>query len=197
MRKGTFMFDLRIIRISVAALVLMAACTIALAQSSPVPHGGMHHEDALGAPLPKLPGQDAFGALQEIVNILEADPATDWNKVDLDGLREHLIAMNEVTLHAKAEERRIDGGLEILVTGEGRTLAAIRRMIPADARAIDGLHGWRSEAITLPNGVRWRVSSSEPAQVVHIRGLGFAGILVSGSHHQPHHLMMARGEFHH
>jgi len=191
------MFDSRTSRISIAALVLIAVCTIALGQSTAIVHGGMHHDDASGASPPKLPGQDAFGAMQQIVAILEADPATDWSKVNLNGLREHLIDMNAVTLRARAEERHIAGGPEILVTGEGRTLEAIRRMIPADARAIDGLHGWRSQAATIRNGVRWSVSSSDPAQVVHIRGLGFSGILVSGSHHQPHHLMMARGEFHH
>jgi len=157
----------------------------------------MHHVDVSGDSSPKLPGQDAFGAMQEIVAILEADPATDWSKVDLDELREHLIDMNEVRLHAKAEEHSVAGGLDILVTGEGRILNAIRRMIPADAHAIDGLHGWHSEAAILPNGVRWSVTSADSAQVIHIRGLGFAGIFVSGSHHQQHHLMMARGEFHH
>jgi hypothetical protein len=30
--------------------------------------------------VPTMPGQDAFGAVQEIVRILEADPKTDWSK---------------------------------------------------------------------------------------------------------------------
>ena len=46
---------------------------------------------------PTMPGQDAFGAIQEIVQILDADPKTDWSKVDLDALRQHLIDMNEIT----------------------------------------------------------------------------------------------------
>jgi hypothetical protein len=33
--------------------------------------------------MPTTPGQDAFGAIQEIVGILEADPNTDWSKVNL------------------------------------------------------------------------------------------------------------------
>src|SRR5437773_2745413 len=41
------------------------------------------------------------------------------------------------------------------------------------------------------------VTSNRPKEVQHIRGLGFVGILVSGSHHQPHHLAMAKGEFEH
>ena len=80
---------------------------------------------------PTLPGQDAFGAIQEIVQILDADPKTDWSKVDLEALRQHLIDMNEVTLKADAAPKQIDGGLEIAVTGSGRTLVAIQRMIPA------------------------------------------------------------------
>jgi len=33
--------------------------------------------------------------------------------------------------------------------------------------------------------------------VQHIRGLGFIGVMVSGSHHQADHLAMAKGEFVH
>ena len=42
---------------------------------------------------PTMPGQDAFGAIQETVSLLEADPATDWSKVNIAALREHLIDM--------------------------------------------------------------------------------------------------------
>ena len=90
-------------------------------------HAGMHG----AAMTPTSPGQDAFGAIQEIVRILDADPKTDWSKVDLEALRQHLIDMNEVTLRADAAAKPIDGGLEIAVTGSGRTLDAIQRMIPA------------------------------------------------------------------
>lgn len=146
---------------------------------------------------PVLPGQDAFGAIQEIVRSLEADPAIDWSKVDLEGLRQHLIDMNEVTLNAGAAAKPIDGGLEIAVTGRGRTLAALQHMLPAHAQAIDGLHGWHAESKPLPNGVLLIVTSTEAKEIAHIRGLGFIGLLVSGSHHPAHHLAMAKGEFAH
>ena len=51
-------------------------------------------------------GQDAFGAIQEIVGILEADPNTDWSKVNISALREHLVDMNEVTLKAVTRRAR-------------------------------------------------------------------------------------------
>ena len=155
----------------------------------------MHDQAAAGTPT--MPGQDAFGAIQEIVRLLEADPLTDWSKVDLEALRQHLIDMNEVTLRADAAAKPIDGGLEIAVTGSGRTLAAIQRMVPAHAKEINGRNGRTAWTDPLPNGVRLTVTSNEAKEVAHIRGLGFIGILASGSHHQAHHVAMAKGEFAH
>jgi hypothetical protein len=186
-----------------ANLLAAAVPSLVLAQTAPAPapmgshaHPAMHQPPvapASGA-TPTMPGQDAFGAVQEIVRILEADPATDWSKVNLAALREHLIDMNEVTLKAAAAERPVDGGLEVAVTGSGRTLDAIRRMIPAHTRELDGLPGWRAQAEPLEDGVRLTVTSADPKEAAHIRGLGFIGLLASGSHHQPHHLAMAKGQ---
>jgi hypothetical protein len=160
-------------------------------------HAQMMGQQAAASGQPTLPGQDAFGAIQEIVGILEADPNTDWSTVDLEALRQHLIDMNEVTLKADAAPKEIEGGLEIAVTGSGATVGAIQRMIPAHAREIDGLHGWSVKAASLPNGERLTVTSADPKDVQHIRGLGFIGILASGMHHQPHHMMIAKGTFAH
>jgi hypothetical protein len=153
-------------------------------------HGGMHG----AAAAPTSPGQGAFGAIQEIVGILDADPKTDWSKVDLEALRQHLIDMNEVTLHAEAAPKQIDGGLQIAVTGNGRTLVAIQRMIPEWTKMANGYDGWSAKASQLPNGELMTVTATSPKEVQHIRGLGFIGLVASGSWHQPHHLMMAKGE---
>jgi hypothetical protein len=153
----------------------------------------MHGQGMRGG-VPTMPGQDAFGAIAEIVQVLEADPNTDWSKVDLEALRQHLIDMNDVTLNSVAVARPIDGGLEIRVTGTGRTLAAIQRMVPMHAREIDGLNGWSAKAQPVGDGALLTVTSNSAKEVQHIRGLGFIGIMVSGSHHQPHHLAMAKGE---
>lgn len=149
------------------------------------------------ATTPTLPGQDAFGAIQEVVRLLEADPKTDWSKINLEALRQHLIDMNEVTLRADAVAKPIDGGVEIAVTGSGRTLAAIQRMVPAHAHELNMIKGWSATTASLPDGVSLTVTSSDPGEVLHIRGLGFIGLLVSGGHHQPHHLAIAKGEFSH
>ena len=94
-------------------------------------HGGMHGQQSSASGTPTMPGQDAFGTIQEVVQILKADPTTDWSKVNIGALRQHLIDMNEVTLNAVTAERVLDNGIEIAVTGEGRTLEAIKRMVPA------------------------------------------------------------------
>lgn len=173
------------------------------AGTPPTHHGQtmpMHGNRKGGAAAePTLPGQDAFGAIQEIVRILEADPETDWSKVNLEALRQHLIDMNEVTLKADAAAKPVAEGVEIAVTGAGRTLEAIRRMVPAHADEIERTHlnGWSARTEPLPNGVLLTVTASNPKEVPHIRGLGFIGIMVSGHHHQPHHLAMARGEMEH
>jgi hypothetical protein len=156
-------------------------------------HAGMH----VASTTPTMSGQDAFGAIREIVQLLDADPKTDWSKVDLEALRQHLIDMNEVTLKADAAPKPVDDGLEIAVTGSGRTLVAIQRMIPAWAQTMDGHHGWSTKAASVPNGELLTVTASDPKEIQHIRGLGLIGLLVSGSHHQPHHLAMAKGEFDH
>src|SRR5438067_2395090 len=78
-----------------------------------------HRPDATGAPA--MPGQDAFGAIAEVVQMLDADPTTDWSKVDLERLRQHLIDMNEVVLRAQVKQTPVSGGLVMDVTGSGRT----------------------------------------------------------------------------
>jgi hypothetical protein len=177
------------------ALAFLAATGPVLAQTmgQAGPHAMPDHHNP-GAATPTMPGQDAFGAVQEIVRILEADPRTDWSKVDLAALREHLLDMNLVTLDATADQRMVDNGLAVAVTGSGRTLTAIRRMMTAQAAQLNGLHGWAASAEPLSDGVLMTVTSADPKEVAHIRGLGFIGLLASGSHHQRHHLAIARGE---
>ena len=155
-------------------------------------HGMMGMSDGVGRQ-PTMPGQDTFGAIQEVVQMLEADPKTDWSKVNIAALREHLIDMNEVTLHANATERPLDNGLEVVVTGNGRTLQAIKRMVPAHVSELVKL-GWDAKTEEIPNGAKLTVTTSDAKQVTKLKALGFMGIMVQGAHHQMHHLMMAKGE---
>ena len=146
---------------------------------------------------PTQPGQDAFGAIAEVVQILEADPATDWDKVDIERLRQHLIDMNEVVLRSMVKPNPVAGGLAMDISGSGRTEQAIRAMVIPHAAELDRMAEWSAKTKTIPGGVRLTViakRADDVKLVARIRGLGFAGLITEGPHHQPHHLAMARGE---
>jgi hypothetical protein len=168
-----------------------------------MPHGQMPHGPMgpSGAPaaagVPTLPGQDAFGAIAEIVRFLEADPQTDWSQVDLERLRQHLIDMHEVVLGAAVKPSPVPGGLVMDVTGAGRTEPAIRAMVVPHAAELDQMPGLAAKTESIPGGVRLTVTAREAwdvKAVARVRGLGFIGLLTLGAHHQPHHLAMARGQ---
>jgi hypothetical protein len=161
------------------------------------PHGAMHGQNPPGQGGLTRPGQDAFAAMAEIVRVLELDPATDWSKVDLERLRQHLIDMNEVMLRATVAATPVPGGLTMDVTGSGRTAQSIRAMVVPHAKELDRMPAWSAKTEPLGDGVRLTVIARDPSDastVARIRGLGFAGLLVQGGHHGPHHLAMAKGE---
>lgn len=145
---------------------------------------------------PTEPGQAAFGAIQEIVQILEADPRTDWSKVDIEALRQHLIDMNNVTLGARIANAPIDGGIRFTVTGDTAVRDSIRRMTAAHAATMDGVGGWHFSAKETDGGSIFEVRVP-PQDMARLKGLGFIGVMTVGMHHQEHHLMIARGQHPH
>lgn len=198
-----------LIALGVAFGAALVAHTV-LAQNPPMPnppmhggqmpmsHGAMHdtsHGSAT-AGAPSMPGQDAFGAIAEVVRILDADPTTDWSKVDLERLRQHLIDMSEVVLRAEVKQTAVPGGLSMDVTGTGRTEQAIRAMVVPHAAELDRMPSFIAKTELIPGGVRLTVTAKTPdAKVVaRLRGLGFIGLQTVGAHHGLHHAAMARGE---
>jgi hypothetical protein len=176
------------------SLVMAAVFTAAPVGAQQAPHS---HAMQQAGGVPTAPGQDAFGAIQEIVKILEADPKTDWSRVNLERLRQHLIDMNEVTLRAEVKAEPVPGGLQMDVTGAGRTERSIRDMVGPHSGELNQMGQWSARTESIPGGIRLTVTANDPADaktVARIRGLGFIGLLVQGGHHQPHHLAMARGD---
>ncbi len=189
MNKGKLFFGVLLVALNIN--LAFAQTNMSHNMSNNMNHDGnvMH-----GISKPTLPGQDAFGAMQEIIGILQADPATDWSLVNISGLREHLVDMNQLVMGTSTEETKVDNGLEIIITGSGRTLQAIQAMVPAHATAIDNLNGWKVRAEVRQGGARLIVTSDDMREVTRIQGLGFFGLMATGSHHQQHHLALARGE---
>src|SRR5438046_3161300 len=77
--------------------VRILALAAALCACSPALSQHVHHpkppQPGPAMSAPREPGQSAFAAIQEIVALLEADPGTDWTKVDIEALRRHLVDM--------------------------------------------------------------------------------------------------------
>ena len=149
-----------------------------------------------GNGVPTEPGQSAFAAIQEVVQILEADPRTDWSKVNIEALRQHLIDMNNVTLAARVSSEPIDGGMRFVITGDGAVRDSIRRMTSAHAATMDGAGGWHFMAKDTEGGSLFEVRVP-PQDMDKLKALGFIGVMTRGMHHQEHHLMIARGEHPH
>jgi hypothetical protein len=145
------------------------------------------------AKAPTQIGQSAFAAIQEIVALLEADPATDWSKVDIDALRTHLVDMDNVTLHADVRNEPVEGGVRFVVTGAGEVGDSIRRMAAVHAATMNGVDGWSFAAQATADGADLTVLVPANDQA-KLRGLGFFGVMTQGMHHQMHHLMISRGE---
>lgn len=154
----------------------------------------MHDGPTQATALPTQPGQSAFAAIQEIVAILEADPKTDWSRVNIEALRQHLIDMDNVTLRAAVAMEPIDGGARFMVTGAGPVRDSIRRMVAAHAATMSGAGGWAFVATEAPDGAVLTVMAGNPSDVAKLRALGFIGVITRGMHHQMRHLMIASGE---
>jgi hypothetical protein len=162
-------------------------------------HDPAHHAAAPAPALPRSAGQAAFGAIAELVALLDADSTTDWSRVDLEALRRHLIDMDDVMLRARSVATSIDAGVSIDVTGQGAVREAIRRMVGAHARALDAMPAYRASAHESPQGETLVVTARDPRDehaIVRIRALGLPGLLTEGSHHPEHHLMIALGRAH-
>ncbi|HCL66003.1 MAG TPA: hypothetical protein DIC56_14410 [Rhizobium sp.] len=159
--------------------------------------GAMNHDDAHTnetRDLPREAGQSAFAAIQEIVVLLEADRKTDWSRVDIEALRQHLIDMQNVTLSTKVLSREISIGIRFEATSDTPAVAAsIKRMVIAHVMTMDGVNGWTLEAAEIPGGATLTVTPANASDLDKIRGLGFIGVMTVGMHHQEHHLAIATG----
>lgn len=159
---------------------------------------GMDHASHAGAVSASGPaGQDAYATIAAIVKTLEADPATDWSKVNIEALRQHLIVMNEVTLKSRATQAPVPGGARMDITGDGHVAESIRTMWRSHATMLAGMGPYRATVEDIPSGARVTVTATDPRDektVAKIRGLGAMGLLTLGDHHAQHHMALARGE---
>ncbi len=184
--------------------LLLTMSNIAISQET---HSGMNHDamahsanmgqgETMATGLQMHPateaGQSAFAAIEEIVLALDADPETDWSKVDISGLREHLVDMELVFTDATVETTEVENGFVFTVTGTGKTTGAIQRMVFAHSGIMDGVGDWTFSPVEHEAGVVLTVTTAAN-DMAKLRAFGFFGIMAIGMHHQDHHWMMATG----
>jgi hypothetical protein len=146
------------------------------------------------SPLPSEAGQAQFAAIAEIVALLRDDPATDWAKVDIAALRDHLIDMDNVTRQASVERQVTGRRVAFTVTGDAAVAASLRRLVPAHAPSLQQASSWDVSVTPLSDGVTMTVDLPSQEALDQTMGLGFFGLMTVGAHHQQHHYMMATGQ---
>jgi hypothetical protein len=180
---------------ALAVTALTSIVATAPAQSAGEMDHARHMSASANSAIPA--GQDAYATMAAIVRMLEADSTTDWSKVNIEALRQHLVVMNDVTLNARSRQSTVPGGASMDVTGDGRVTESIRMMLRNHSTMLVKEGPYRATVTDIPGGVRWVVTAADPGDTrttARIRGLGFGGLLTLGDHHTPHHLALARGE---
>ena len=174
-------------------LFLLAAPAALIAQNQHT--AGMDHGHDNGSGLTEA-GNDAFGTIQEVILFLENDPHTDWKKVNIEALRQHLTDMQDMTINIQTREtKNVPGGFRTTVTPTiPRALAALDRTLAAHPAQLEKETGWKMSVNKKDGKFIIQVTSDKPSDVDKIRGLGYVGIMAYGRHHQPHHLAIASGE---
>lgn len=158
-------------------------------------HGEHSH---FGKLVPKEAGQSGFAAIAEIVQILSDDPDTDWSKVNINGLREHLVDMSALTLGAEVKIEVVDDQVRFIASGEDtKTIKALQNMVPAHSKELDKMPEWSALGTATELGAVLAIEPVEKISLPKIQALGFFGLMTTGAHHQPHHLGMASGKFDH
>lgn len=155
---------------------------------------GHHHAMQRAVPLTEA-GNSAFAAVQEVVRLLESDPATDWSRVDLEALRQHLVDMENMTLRVKVlDSEPIAGGVRTRIRATTPDAhASLERVLAAHPRMLAAERGWEMRVAREDEVFVLTITSPNEEDEPKIRGLGYIGVMVLGDHHAPHHWMVATG----
>jgi len=173
-------------RISVSTvIILLSAAAMIYAQT----------EQPNSTPL-KDPGNQIFGAIQETVKALEKDPDTNWNQVNIEALRQHLLDMKAFTKEVEVlDKQAISMGVKLQVHPlTERAKTALKRVLMMHPAMLKKEKGWKMESEQTGNNWTIRCTTTSSQDVPKIRALGYIGLLAAGAHHQRHHWMIATGK---
>lgn len=179
-----------------STLLLLCVTATLCANVSAAEDEHQHHNMQAPSDIPlTAPGNDAFAAIQEVVEKLRADPDTDWSRVNLEALRQHLVDMENFTLNVEVTvQKPVDNGVEFTVrpTTLG-TAGSLERLFKAHPAVLKQESGWDMTAKKNQDGTWTARVTGTKEDTAKIRGLGYIGLAALGAHHQAHHWQMATG----
>ena len=185
-------------KLSLSIVAMIIAMPMA---SAHMHHANMNHAAMMGnntAPTQvKLTesGTDPFATLQEVITALEANPSTNWEKVNIEALRLHLVEMQDMTINVDVKQQYIDNGFQAVVTPTtNRAVKSLTRVLSGHPAQMKAETGWDMQVSNDDDIFTLTVVSKKAHEVAKIRGLGYIGVMSYGNHHQPHHWAMASGE---
>ncbi len=154
-----------------------------------------HKNNTTKLPVLTEAGNDIFGTIQEVITALNNNHNTNWSKVNLEALRQHLLDMDDMIRNTKViKQTPINNGIKILVQ-------------PTTPRAFESLSrvfNAHPVQLKLETGCEMNVKkqykqylltiTGNKADTNKIRGLGYIGLMAYGKHHQVHHISIATGQ---
>ena len=157
-------------------------------------HHGHHGSHGMTSPLTEA-GNDIYGTLQELLQALLADPKTDWSKVNMEALRQHLVDMQNFTVNINViKQTKVKNGVEVILQPHNKHVeASLDRVFAAHPAVLKSETGWDMLAVKQAGNYKITISTNKPEDVSKIQGLGYIGVMAWGNHHQAHHWMMAKG----
>lgn len=156
-----------------------------------------HTMDTVPDALPEEGGQATFAAIIELVKLLEQDSSTDWENINIDRLRSHLLDMDYLMRETTATTTVVDeNSISFDVIGNKESIKSIHNMAPAHAQFIQQSRQWQITTELHDTGATLNVRADAIKDITMLTALGFYGFMSLDSHHQAHHYQMARGMAH-
>ena len=189
---------MRLIKLSLSIIAMTIAMPMA---SAHMHHANMNHAAMMGNNTAATPvvltesGADPFATLQEVITALEANPDTNWEKVNIEALRLHLVEMQDMIINVDVKQQHIDNGFQAVVTSTtNRAVKSLTRVLSGHPAQMKAETGWDMQVQNNDGVFTLTVTTKKAHDIAKIRGLGYIGVMAYGNHHQPHHWAIASGD---
>jgi len=161
-------------------------------------HSAMHHQQMIKSTESNLTqaGNDVFATIQEVIVRLNNNPDTDWAKVDIEALRQHLLDMNDMAVNVEVlKQKTLINGLRLAIQGTtARAEKTLVRVFKEHPIYLKRETGWNMKVERYGKQFIVTTTTEKPEQVQKIIALNYIGLMAYGKHHQVHHWGMSTGQ---